>query len=64
MIFKIRYTKSIAHAYCMLYVARQPNMTWANCGKLTIRLDELEDMKIAMSGIAFEEYDTIGLETP
>lgn len=64
MVFKIRYTKSPAHAYCMLYVAKHTNMTWANCGKLIVRLDEFEDMQLAMSGVAFEEYDTTALETP
>lgn len=57
MIFKIRYTKSIAHVYCMLYVAKQSDATWANCGKLTVRKDEFEDMQIAMSGVSFEEYN-------
>lgn len=64
MIFKIRYTNSFAHVYCMLYVTTDPPTTWANCGKLTVRKDEFEDMQAAMSGVTFEEYDTTTLENP
>lgn len=57
MIFKMRYTKSYMHVYCTLFVAKSPDHTWANCGKLTIRSVEFVDLQNAMPGVPFEEYN-------
>lgn len=63
MIFKVRYTKSRGHIYCTLFVAKDFDLTWANCGKLTLRLDEFPDFKRLLANAPFEEYnnDTNGV---
>lgn len=54
-VFKIKYAKTgDQHIECRLFVAEQPNLTWAGCGKVIVRADELEPMQKAMSGVSFE----------
>lgn len=54
-LFKVRFTKSIAHTYCTVFVAQEDNTTWANCGKLTVRNDEFMDFRMTMPEVPFEE---------
>lgn len=56
MIFKVRYTKSIGHVYCTVFIAQNSNTTWANCGKLTFKHEEFKDFRMTMPEVPFEEY--------
>lgn len=55
MIWKIRYHTLGGHTHCRLFVAKQPNMTFAMCGEFAIDRDTLDDLQLAMSGVRFEE---------
>lgn len=66
MIFKIKYMahEVVPHVYCRLYVAEQPNMTYAACGNFTVRKEEFEPLQLAMSGVLFEEAELTGASSP
>jgi hypothetical protein len=61
MVFKIRYNDPGVggHVYCHLYAAPAPNQTYAQLGKFNVRRgDEFEALRSAMSGVAFEPWNT------
>jgi hypothetical protein len=55
MVFKVRHHKAGSHVHCSLFVAKAENQTYAKCGDFTIRDDELNALRVAMLGVAFEE---------
>lgn len=57
MVFKMQYTRSYGHVHCTLFAAKTINTTYANCGKLVVRIDEFEDMRTCMSGVEFVEKE-------
>lgn len=57
MIFKVKHEKLGGHIHCALFAAKQPNMTYAKCGDFCVREEELADLQLAMSGVAFEEIE-------
>ena len=57
MLFKARYRPSQAHTghvQCRVFISPAPNRTWATLGHLTVRVEEFESMRAAMSGVIFE----------
>ena len=61
-VFKITYRIAGGHAQCTLFAADAPNMTYANCGTLTVKRGrEFEDMQRCMSGIPFEDISLHGV---
>lgn len=55
-IFKIAFLSApgVPHVYCQLYVADRPEMTWACCGKFTMRTAEFDDFQTACPDLQFE----------
>ena len=56
MVFKIKYNVAGGHTHCSLFAAKEENQTFAKCGDFTVRNEEFEPLKFAMSGVYFEEH--------
>lgn len=59
MIFKVTFVKAGGHFHCSLFAAKQQNMTYAKCGDFCVRDYEMPDLRLAMSGVHFEDRTQI-----
>lgn len=57
MVFLIKHVKRGGHIHCALFAAKQTNQTFAKCGDFTIREEEFDSMRGAMSGVSFRDGD-------
>ena len=56
-VMKIRYEKLGGHYHCTIFTARQPNMTYANCGNVVFDEREWDDIRHIISGAFFVEKE-------
>lgn len=63
MLWKVRYRVAGHHVHCDLFVAKQANMTWANCGNFIVDVLELESLRASFSGAQFYEVNSRDTDT-
>lgn len=53
MTFRIRYRPYGQHAHCALFAAQGPGRTFTLLGTFRVRIEEMDELQAAMSGVHF-----------
>ncbi len=59
MVFKVRYDRAGGHVHCALFAAARVGTAFARCGNFTVRVDEFDQLRIAMGGVEFQERGNV-----
>jgi hypothetical protein len=55
MIWKVTHQTAGGHVHCSLFSAPRAGSTFAKYGDFCVRVDEFDQLRIAMRGVTFEE---------